>query len=112
MAVVGFGFSGPVGPKGRTDRCTFDLVNGLPAVVSVTAGMKVVPLSRLVGAVCVTVAGAERAQTWGADHWQAQARSVPAHLRHMAKACHVSTEQAAVLEAFAAHFERVIPQQG
>lgn len=107
--VIGFGFEGPVGPKGMTQRCTFAFDGSQFLVASVSAGMKPVPVSRLVGAVCVTVAGSERAKTWGADHWQAQARTVPAHIRHMIVACKLTGDQLALLSAMATFFEAAIP---
>lgn len=114
MAVIGYGFYGPVGPKGRTDRCTFDVHGTGFAVKSVSAGMKVVPVARLAGAVAVTPHGDEMARTWGAEHWTAIPRTIPAHLRKWAaleaKAGHAA--KATLLEAMATFFEREIPAQG
>lgn len=109
--ILGYGFYGPVGPKGRTDRCTFAFSGSEFVVISVSAGNKTVPATRLVGKVARTPHGNEMAATWGAEHWTNEARTISEHLRKWAaleeKAGHAG--KALILGAAATFFEGVIP---
>lgn len=111
--ILGYGFYGPVGPRGRKDRCTFAFSGSEFVVISVSAGNKPVPVSRLVGTVCTTPHGEEMASTWGAGHWTNEARTVVAHLRKWAaieekKGNH---GKAVILGAAASYFEGIIPAE-